>query len=76
MRGSATEALPRLAYEVSWTIHDRFRGKAGQTKMAEKPLQTRLALMRNESEENVLSNYVEGLAASGTEAEHGEVIVE
>jgi hypothetical protein len=38
--------------------------------------QTGLALMRNESEENVLSNYVEGLAASGTEAEHGEVIVE
>jgi hypothetical protein len=30
----------------------------------------------NESEENVLSNYVEGLAASGTEAEHGEMLVE
>jgi hypothetical protein len=30
--------------------------------------------MRNESEENVLSNYVEGLAASGTEAEHREVM--
>jgi hypothetical protein len=27
-------------------------------------------------EENVLSNYVEGLAASGTVAEHGEVLVE
>jgi hypothetical protein len=35
-----------------------------------------VALMRKESEENVLSNYVEGLAASGTEAEHGEVLVE
>jgi hypothetical protein len=34
------------------------------------------ALMRNESEENALSNHVKGLAASGTEAEHGEVIVE
>jgi len=32
--------------------------------------------MRNEPEESVLSNYVEGLAASGTEAEQGEVIVE
>ena len=30
----------------------------------------------HEPEENVLSNYIEGLAASGTEAEHGEVIVE
>jgi hypothetical protein len=28
------------------------------------------------SEEYVLSNYVEGLAASGTVAEHGEVLVE
>jgi hypothetical protein len=37
---------------------------------------TGLALMRSESEDDVLSNYVEGLAASGTEAEHGEVIVE
>jgi hypothetical protein len=27
-------------------------------------------------EENVLSYYVEGLAASGTVAEHGEVLVE
>jgi len=38
--------------------------------------QTGPALMRNESEEKALSNHVEGLAASGTEAEHGEVIVE
>jgi hypothetical protein len=28
------------------------------------------------SEENVLSNYVEGLAAFGTIGEHGEVLVE
>ena len=32
--------------------------------------------MRNGPEENVLSNYVKGLPASGAEAEHGEVIVE
>ena len=66
----ATLPLGKQQVEISGTLSPEYAAMGMLSSIFGLPL------MRNASQENVLSNYVEGLAASGAEAEHGEVIVE